>query len=200
MATRLYSDNNGVIRLYDGTVVYIVEIEYSAYSNQGPWESVFNPNTHLSEADNATEVPGHKYMRVRHAGDVNFQAPMYINAEDGKTPEFKVEGGYIQWGFTDDDDSWTNLIELETLKGEQGDQGPAGLRMREARGVCQHPRGQPLHGRGLHGRRRARGHGQHRRLGARRGGQRPETPPGESPQKTMRNSGLRYWDRSRMFS
>ena len=55
---------------------------------------------------------------------------------------------------------------------------PAGLRLRQAGRLRQHPRGQSLHGRGLHGRRRAGGHGQHRRLRAGRGLQRAEAPPG----------------------
>ena len=46
------------------------------------------------------------------------------------------------------------------------------LRLRQAGGLRQHPRGQPLHGRGLPGRRRAGGRGQHRRLRAGRGLQR----------------------------
>ena len=41
------------------------------------------------------------------------------------------------------------------------------LRLRQAVRLLQHSRGQSLHGRGLHGRRRARGHDQYRRLGAR---------------------------------
>ena len=54
---------------------------------------------------------------------------------------------------------------------------PPGLRLRQAGRLRQHSRRQPLHGRGLHGRRRARGRRQHRRLGAGRGRQRPAAPP-----------------------
>lgn len=123
---RIYSDNNGVLRLVDGTVIAIVEIKYSPNSATGPWESKFNPYVHIAESGDGTTIEGHKWMKVRHAGDINFQAPMYINAEDGKTPEFRINSGYIQWGFADVADSWQDLIEIDSLKGEQGDQGPAG--------------------------------------------------------------------------
>lgn len=120
----LYNDR-GIIRLYDGTVVYVIDVQYSA-NGQTFWEGTYNANPHVYEGDGVTPVGGHKYMRVKHSGDTFYQKPMYITAEDGKSPEIKVEGGYIYWGYADVTDSWTPLMSVEDLKGEQGDQGPQG--------------------------------------------------------------------------
>ena len=122
---QLFSDHNGIIRLYDGTVVYIVDIEYSS-DGKTFWEKRFNPAAHNYEYDNQVQLAGHKWMRVKHAQDIHWQAPMYIQATDGKTPEFRLEGTILQWGFADDNDSWKNLFDISTLKGEQGDVGPEG--------------------------------------------------------------------------
>lgn len=118
-------DHRGIIRLYDGTVVYIVEIEYST-DGKTFWEKAFNPYEHYYEGDGQTILQGHRWMRVKHAEDTTWQLPMYINAEDGKSPELRLEGTWLQWGYADVADSWTNLLDTTTLKGEQGDQGPQG--------------------------------------------------------------------------
>ena len=52
------------------------------------------------------------------------------------------------------------------------------LRLRQAGRLRQHPRRQPVHGRGLHGLGRAGGRRQHRRFRAGRGRQRPQAPLG----------------------
>ncbi len=44
---------------------------------------------------------------------------------DGKSPELRVNGGYIQWKYTTDS-TWINLIALDDLKGPQGPQGQPG--------------------------------------------------------------------------
>lgn len=125
-------DHRGIIRLYDGTVVYIIDVEYAAdpdsdiLSGQYYWEKTYTPYVHVAEDNPSITLDGHKWMRVKHAGDTKWQTPWRINAEDGKTPEIRVEGDYIQWGFTDVADSWTNIVALSDLKGAQGDMGPAG--------------------------------------------------------------------------
>ena len=124
MATKIFSDANGTIRLYDGTVVYVIEVQYS--EDKSKWESRYYDTTHEYENDNTISIGPHKWMRIRHAGDVNFQEPWRINAEDGKSPELRISGDYIQWGYSDDADSWQNLIDTTTLKGEKGDTGPEG--------------------------------------------------------------------------
>lgn len=43
--------------------------------------------------------------------------------ENGKTPEFQIEGGYLQYKF-EGDDAWTSL---DNVKGSQGEQGPQGI-------------------------------------------------------------------------
>jgi len=125
MSQQLYSDHNGIIRLYDGTIVYVVEIQYSA-DGRTFWESSFNPAPHYYETDNLTWLQGHKYMRVRHAGNTQFEKPAYIVAQDGKSPEVRIAGDWVQWGYADVPDSWQNLIDLNTLKGAEGDSGPEG--------------------------------------------------------------------------
>lgn len=47
------------------------------------------------------------------------------NGENGKTPEIRVNDGYIQWKYTTDS-VWQNLIALEELKGEKGEPGEPG--------------------------------------------------------------------------
>ena len=65
-------------------------------------------------------------MKIKHSGDAFYQAPMYINAEDGKSPEFQLAGGWLQWRLSDSGSEWNNLFDTSTLKGEKGDIGPQG--------------------------------------------------------------------------
>ncbi len=116
--------DKGIVKLYDGTVVYIVEIQYSADGSTF-WESTYNSASHVYEGDGITTIPGHKYMRIRHAEDTDFQMPMYITATDGDSPEFRVYSNYIQWKLTLED-VWINLVDLDDLKGVQGEEGIAG--------------------------------------------------------------------------
>lgn len=44
-----------------------------------------------------------------------------IRGDDGREVEIQVDGGYIQWRYTGE--SWSNLIEVATLAGDDGDNG-----------------------------------------------------------------------------
>ena len=50
----IYSDNNGLIRLFDGTVVYIDSYQYSS-DGVTNWESTFQPFTHINP-NNPTQL------------------------------------------------------------------------------------------------------------------------------------------------
>lgn len=116
--------NNGIIRLYDGTLVYIEEVQYSP-DGINNWESTFNPMDHISVLDNVTLIEGHKYRRVRHAGDTEFQIPSKWIPEDGQSAMIQVTETEIQWKL-ELDTIWNTLVLLEDLKGEQGEQGVEG--------------------------------------------------------------------------
>jgi len=119
----VYSDNNGIIRLFDGTVVYVTDIEYSS-NGTTYWENTYNPNTHYY-TDGITSLAGHTYMRVRHAGDTEYQLPMYITATDGDSPEFRIYGTQLQWKLTEEE-VWVNLYDMTLAKGDQGEEGLKG--------------------------------------------------------------------------
>jgi hypothetical protein len=122
---KIYKDKNGIIRFFDGSVVYIVEIQYS-HDGIHDWEGTYNPYKHAVETS-AKIVEGHKYMRVRHAGDEGYQRPMYINAVDGRNPAMRINNGLIQWQLENSgDDAWITLLDTTELKGEKGDQGVQG--------------------------------------------------------------------------
>lgn len=46
---------------------------------------------------------------------------------DGASVELRISGDFIQWRQSDDSPTWTNIIALDDLKGEQGEQGVTGL-------------------------------------------------------------------------
>ena len=121
---QLYFDHNGILRMFDGTVVYVVEIQYS-HNGVNDWESTYNAGTHYIQNLNK-EVPGHKWMRIRHSTDEFYQAPIYITATDGKTPEFRMEGTQLQYKFQNVSMDWINLFDMSVLKGEKGDTGSQG--------------------------------------------------------------------------
>jgi hypothetical protein len=124
MANQLSTDN-GIIRLYDGTIVYIDATQYS-HSGTGDWEEPpFNPDIHNNTITGIGTLPGHKYRRTKLAGQTQWQKPEYIVAEDGSNIELRVEGEYIQWKSTTDD-TWTNLLLLDSIKGSDGLQGIPG--------------------------------------------------------------------------
>ena len=110
--------------MFDGTIVYVVEIQYS-HNGITDWESTYNAYEHTVQ-QTAKVVPGHKYMKIRHSGDDNCQQPIYITATDGKSPEFQVAGDWLQWRLADSGAEWINLFNTSVLKGEKGDIGPQG--------------------------------------------------------------------------
>ena len=64
MDLNVYKDlaDKGIFRFYDGTLVYVEEIQYSA-DGLTHWEDTFNPSTHISTLDHITTVAGHRYVR-----------------------------------------------------------------------------------------------------------------------------------------
>lgn len=122
MAGSILTTDNGLIRFYDGTIIAIEMQEYSADGTTN-WEETFNPNDHISTLDGVTNLEGHKYKRVKHSEDTDFQLPYKIVAE---TPEFRVNGYNFEWKF-EDETTWTLLLDLETLKGDTGNQGDKGI-------------------------------------------------------------------------
>lgn len=116
--------DNGIIRFYDGTVI---AIESQQYSPDGltNWESIFNPNDHLSTLDGVTPIGGHKYKRVKHSGDTSYQLPYRIVPED---PIFRVQGGVLQYKLeTEADSAYTDLLDMSTLQGADGEDGQQGI-------------------------------------------------------------------------
>jgi hypothetical protein len=113
---------NGIIRFYDGTIIAIEDQEYSV-NGTTHWEKIFNPYQHIYTLDGVTVVEGHKYKRVKHSGDTNFQLPYRLVP---KEPEFKLHEGLLQWKFIEDS-TWITLLDTETLKGEKGDTGDKGI-------------------------------------------------------------------------
>jgi hypothetical protein len=113
---------NGLIRFYDGTIIAIEDQEYSA-NGLTFWEKTFNPNSHISTFDGVTLLDGHKYRRVKHSGDTNWQLPYRIVP---KEPEFRIEEGVFQWKFIEDT-TWTDLLDTELLRGENGAKGDKGI-------------------------------------------------------------------------
>ena len=77
--------NRGVFTFENGKYIWIEEIQYSYDGSY--WESTFLPEKHIDPGDPTASIEGHKYRRVRHAGDNFFQNPAYIVAEDGKPSE-----------------------------------------------------------------------------------------------------------------
>lgn len=119
----VYPDQS-IIRFYDGTLIYIDEVQYSS-DGKTNWEHTFNPESHISTIDGLTLLDGHKYRRVRHSGDTKFQIPSLWVPEDGQSALLRVTDDYIQWKL-ELDAVWKNLVALDDLKGLQGDQGIPG--------------------------------------------------------------------------
>ncbi|MBQ8615379.1 MAG: leucine-rich repeat protein [Clostridia bacterium] len=68
-----------------------------------------------------------KFFRTLAVFGACLGAPLLLTGcgKDETQINFRVEGEYIQW--TEDGKTWTNLIELDQLQGEQGVQGPQGI-------------------------------------------------------------------------
>lgn len=122
MAGEALYTQTGIIRFYDGTVIAIERQEYSPDGLLN-WETVFNSNDHLSSLDGVTPIDGHKYKRVMHSGDTDWQLPYKIVAE---TPEFRVTETTLEWKFEDETD-WIHLLYLDDIQGDTGEQGEQGI-------------------------------------------------------------------------
>jgi hypothetical protein len=65
------------------------------------------------------------YYWINFNNDVDSILISIHNGKDGDSTELRVNDDYIQWK-NSSSSSWTNLIALETLKGEKGDKGETG--------------------------------------------------------------------------
>lgn len=117
--------NKGVFVFENGNYIFIEEIQYSYDGSY--WEGTFLPEEHIDPRDTSSTIKGHKYRRVRHAGDDYFQNPEYIVAEDGKSPLFKIMNGGVYVKYEDEsDDAYTLLVALEDITGDKGEKGADG--------------------------------------------------------------------------
>jgi len=115
---------NGLIRFYDGTIIAIESQEYSS-DGKFNWEETFNPYDHISTLDGVTPLLGHRYKRVKHSGDTNFQLPYRIIPEE---PIFRVQDNILQYKLeTESDSQYKDLLDLDTLKGLDGAKGEQGI-------------------------------------------------------------------------
>lgn len=118
--------DRGIFRFANGKEIYIEEVQYS-YNGKDKWEEVFQPFEHIDPDDPTQTVPGHKYRRVRHAGDDKFQYPAYIVAEDGDTPVLRKNDTHIQWRLSlESEEDWQDLVALEDITGPEGEKGNRG--------------------------------------------------------------------------
>lgn len=118
--------NKGVFVFENGDYIFIEEIQYSHDGQY--WEESFIPYEHTDPRDATKTILGHKYRRVRHAGDDEFQLAEYIVAEDGQNPVFRVTSeNLLQYKLIlETDVEYKTLIDLNTLKGDPGEQGAVG--------------------------------------------------------------------------
>jgi len=117
--------DNGVFVFDNGNYIFIEEIQYSGDGIY--WEDTFNPNSHTDPRDPTNTLDGHKWRRVRHAGDGNYQVAEYIVAEDGKTPVFRINSNNLEYKYSGADDSTYVVISpMSALKGIKGDKGDTG--------------------------------------------------------------------------
>jgi hypothetical protein len=120
----LFQTDDGIIRFYDGNVVAIEDQEYSPDGIYN-WEKTFNPNDHISTLDGVTPIDGHRYKRVKHSGDTDFQLPYRIIPDE---PVFRVQDNILQYKLeAQDDTEWVDLFDLSILQGQDGEQGEQGV-------------------------------------------------------------------------
>ena len=116
----------GIFRFPNGRELYIEEIQYSP-NGKDTWEKRFIPHPHTNPNDPTQLIDGHKYRRVRHAGDDYFQFPEYIVAKDGDHSVFRMNGKTLQYKLSLElDDEWKDLFDFSILKGDKGDKGLRG--------------------------------------------------------------------------
>ena len=120
------SFNKGVFVFENGEYIFIEEIQYSHDGSY--WEPTFISYPHPDPRNLNLTIQGHQYRRVRHAGDDEFQMPEYIVAKDGKSSIFRVTDALDFQvkleGQTDE--QYVTLMNLEQLRGYQGEQGAPG--------------------------------------------------------------------------
>lgn len=85
-------------------------------------------DTGLPGADGYTPVKGVDYFDGQDGEDgyTPIKNTDYFDGEDGREVEFQKSSTHIQWRYVGDV-SWTNLIPLTEIKGEQGIQGNPGV-------------------------------------------------------------------------
>lgn len=117
--------SNGVFTFENGNYIFIEDIMYS--SDGLYWEDTFNPSSHQDPRDPSNTLSGHKWRKVRHAGDAAYQLAEYIVAEDGKTPVFRVNNGNLEYKYMDEEDTaYQVLVSVSELQGEKGAKGDNG--------------------------------------------------------------------------
>lgn len=124
MAQIIYPNDKGMVLLYDGTEIYIVDFEFSA-DGKTYWEKHYKSTDHEYQYDNTIIVGGHKYIRFKRAGSTEWEAPAKFigeNGTDGDNLELQVENTLLQYKLSEET-TWTTLFDLEDLRGEQGPMG-----------------------------------------------------------------------------
>jgi hypothetical protein len=120
----IYPNQDGKVILFDGTVVYLVDIQFST-NGLDHWESKYISEKHLYEQDGVTLLDAHKYIRFKKSGEVVWQQPAKFIGDDGingDSPEIRVVDDILQWKLTLANE-WNDLYDLSTLKGDKGDMG-----------------------------------------------------------------------------
>lgn len=124
MAQPIYPNADGSVILYDGSKVYIVDVQYSS-DGVNYWEKKYTDLEHYYENDNTIKLEPHKYIRFKHSGDTVWQTPAKFigdNGHDGKDPIIALNEGVIQWQYSGEED-WNDIIDSELLIGPQGPMG-----------------------------------------------------------------------------
>jgi len=117
--------NKGIFVFENGEYIFIEEIQYSFDGTY--WEDTFIPYEHPDPRNLNRTLQGHKYRRVRHAGDDSFQHPEYIVAEDGYSPILRVVEKQLEYKYSNEtDEQYRPLLDLNILKGDKGEQGAVG--------------------------------------------------------------------------
>lgn len=125
MSRIIYPNDRGLVVLYDGTEVYMVDFQYSV-DGKTYWESHYNGGSHFYENDGITKLEGHKYIRFKRAGSIEWDNParfIGIDGVDGDNLELQVTKDRILQYKLSKETTWTNLFDLEELRGEQGPMG-----------------------------------------------------------------------------
>jgi len=127
-----YTEQRTIYFANKNELIFVAQRQYS-YNGVDTWEDTYQPFEHLDPNNPTQTIPGHKYMRIRHEGDSQWQLPIRIV---GDNPEFRVitrtnedeqEEQWLQVKLLEQEEKyWEDLIEFNQFKGEKGDQGIAG--------------------------------------------------------------------------